>query len=153
MTSLELKEEITIELESVGTVVNEAIALFHDITGRDATIREKTAAAAFMAQFYGGIENVLKRIHRYNGIATPSGDSWHIEIFKRFCNPPYPGLPLLFDENFAHQLAPFRKFRHIVYHGYGFQLEWERMIDGLEAIEHVHSNFTAVVSGYLDSLS
>ncbi|MEI6205947.1 MAG: hypothetical protein WCP20_04110 [Desulfuromonadales bacterium] len=153
MTNLELKEEIAIELEAMNTIVDEAVALFHDISGRDATIREKTAAAAFMAQFYGGIENILKRIHRCNGITTPSGDSWHIEIFKRFCNSPYPGLPLLFDEKLAHQLAPFRKFRHIVYHGYGFQLEWERMIDGLEAIKGVHMSFTVAVSAYLDTLS
>jgi len=51
------------------------------------TVREKTAAAAFLAQFYGGIENILKRIHRYYGIPLSTGDAWYIEIFKRFCNP------------------------------------------------------------------
>ncbi|MEI6704957.1 MAG: hypothetical protein WCL71_15710, partial [Deltaproteobacteria bacterium] len=82
----------------------------------------------------------------------PTGDSWHIEIFKRFCNPPYSGLPLLFDQNLALQLAPFRKFRHFVYHGYGFQLEWERMKDGLAAVSDAHNRFAVVIAEYLDLL-
>ena len=47
-------------------------------------------------------------------------DSWHIEIFKRFCRPAHTSLPLLFDEQMALDLAPFRAFRHVVYHSYGF---------------------------------
>lgn len=85
-----LREEISIELEMMGTVVAEAVSLLNDIAdGQEPSVREKTAAAAFLAQFYGRIENILKRIHRYHGVALPTGDSWHIEIFKRFCNPAY----------------------------------------------------------------
>lgn len=87
MTLEDLREEISIELESMEKVVNEAILLLNDLSGSKPTIREKTAAAAFLAQFYGGIENILKRIHRYHGISIPTGDSWHTDIFKRFCNP------------------------------------------------------------------
>ena len=87
MTLSELREEISIELEMMGSVVSESVSLLNDLADREPTVREKTAAAAFLAQFYGGIENILKRIHRYHGIALPVGDSWHIDIFKRFCSP------------------------------------------------------------------
>ncbi len=134
MTSEELQEEIKLELDFIGIAVTEAIAIYQDLGNREPTIRDKTAAAAFMAQFYGGLENILKRIHRYYSVPLPSGDTWHIDIFKRFCNPALAGLPTLFDEQMALDLAPFRAFRHVVYHSYGFQLDWDRMRDGLKTL-------------------
>ncbi|MBE0504880.1 MAG: hypothetical protein IBX46_12200 [Desulfuromonadales bacterium] len=127
MTIDELREEVGIEVELIESVVAEALSLRNDVGEGEPSVREKTAAAAFIAQFYGGLENILKRIHRYHGIPTPVGDAWHIEIFKRFSPPGYPGLPILFDDSLSRSPSPYRKFRHVVYHGYGFQLEWERM--------------------------
>lgn len=154
MTIEELREEVSIELDCMDKVVQEAVLLLDDLSDiSEPTIREKTAAAAFLAQFYSGIENILKRIHRYHGVALPAGDSWHAEIFKRFCQPSYPPFTALFDETLASDLLPFRKFRHVVYHGYGFQLEWDRMKEGLEKIQDVHSRFTASASVYVAKLT
>lgn len=153
MTLAELREEISIELEMMGSVVSEAVSLLNDLADKEPTVREKTAAAAFLAQFYGGIENILKRIHRYHGINLPVGDSWHIDIFKRFCSPPYAPFPVIFDAELATDLSPFRKFRHVVYHGYGFQVDWERMKEGLGKVEVAYSRFAHSVSGYMDKLA
>lgn len=137
MTIEELREEIGIELELIEAVVAEVISLRNDVGEREPTVREKTAAAAFIAQFYGGIENILKRIHRYHGISTPVGDAWHLD------------LPILFDDSLARALSPYRKFRHVVYHGYGFQLEWERMKEGLDSLGGVHLRVKTVITAYL----
>ena len=58
----ELREEIEIELDLMKDTVNELVSLKKDVMGKSPTVREKTAAGAFLAQFYGGVENVLKRI-------------------------------------------------------------------------------------------
>lgn len=146
----ELQEEISIELEMIEDTVKESLSLLNDLSGTTPTVREKTAAAAFLAQFYGGVENILKRIHRYHGIPLPTGDSWHTDLFKRFCNPPFFPFPLLFDETLAHDMSPFRKFRHVVYHGYGFQFDWERMKEGLEKLDDVYTRFVFSVSLYVE---
>jgi hypothetical protein len=39
------------------------------------TVREQTAAAAFLAQFYNGIENILKRISIFYEVPLPTGDT------------------------------------------------------------------------------
>jgi len=85
MTSEDLREEINIEMESMETTVRELVSLRTDVAGRLPTLREKTAAAAFLSDLYGGIENILKRISYYHNISLPMGDSWHIELFRRFC--------------------------------------------------------------------
>ena len=149
----ELCEEIGIELELAEATVQELSALQHDLAGREPTVREKTAAAAFLAQFYNGVENILKRISHFHAIPLPTGDTWHVDLFKRFCMPSYEPLPALFDEPLASALAPFRKFRHVVYHGYGFELDWSRMREGIERVESVFTQFKLVLSDYLQTLA
>lgn len=145
----ELREEVAIELELIESVLREIASLRDDVNSREPTVREKTAAAAFLAQFYGGIENILKRISRFHNISIPTGDTWHIDMFKRFCAPGYKTLPILFDEPLASAMAPFRKFRHVVYHGYGFQLDWDRMKEGITSVDTVYVKFKERLLEYL----
>lgn len=147
-----LREEISIELELIESTLRELSSLRNDVVKREPTIREKTAAAAFLAQFYGGIENILKRICRFHAVPVPTGDTWHIDLFKRFCAPGYKPLPCLFNESLSSAIAPFRKFRHVVYHGYGFQLDWDRMQEGMASVDNVYAQFKAKLLEYLQSL-
>lgn len=153
MTAEELREEVGIELELLENIVGELASLRSDLGTREPSVREKTAAAAFMAQFYGGVENILKRISRFCGVPVPMGDTWHVDLFKGFCKPSHAHLPALFDETPAAAMAAYRKFRHVVYHGYGFQLDWRRMQEGMANIENVFLQFKSALQDYLQTLS
>ena len=98
MTFEELEEEIAVELEALESTVNELLSLQGDVADREPTVRETTAAAAFLAQFYNGVENILKRISRYHNVAIPSGETWHVDLFQRYCSPLKPELPTLLDK-------------------------------------------------------
>lgn len=132
--------------------MRELAALHSDVGTREPSVREKTAAAAFMAQFYGGVENILKRISRFHAVPMPTGDTWHVDLFKRFCKPSHKPLPALFDAALAASMAAYRKFRHVVYHGYGFQLDWRRMLEGMANIENVFLQFRSALQAYLQKL-
>ena len=152
MTAKELCEEINIEIEMIESTLQELSALLRDISGKDPSMREKIAAAAFIAQFYSGIENILKRISHYYSVTLPTGDTWHIDLFKRFCEPPYNPLPALFDESLALAMAPYRKFRHVVYHSYVFQIYWNRLQEGIGATEDVYLRFKSRLNEYLKTV-
>jgi hypothetical protein len=152
VTAEELKAEVAIEFDALQQVVNELEALRRDVAGREPTVREKTAAAAFLAQFYSGIENILKRLSRFHGVELPVGENWHLDLFKRFCPSAQPPLPMLFDEALAKQLGPFRRFRHVVHHGYGFQIEWDRMREGLDQVGAILSMFRDRVADHVNGL-
>ena len=152
MNVADLREEIAIELENLGLVVAEVRALRAELGDREPSVREKTAAAAFLAQFYTGVENVLKRISRFCGVPLPTGENWHLDLFKRFCEPPHPPLPVLFDQSLACSLSAYRRFRHVVHHGYGFQLEWERMRDGVLEVEALHDRLRSRLAEYVRGL-
>ncbi len=153
MKKEDLINEINIELELIEFTLHELSSLYKDISAREPTVREKTAAASFMAQFYSGIENILKRISRFQSVPLPTGETWHIELFKRFCSPSFKGLPVLFDESLALAISPYRKFRHVVFHGYGFQLDWDRMREGAENIESVFERFKNNLLKYLQTIN
>ena len=152
MTFEELEEEIAVELEALESTVNELLSLQEDVADREPTVREKTAAAAFLAQFYNGVENILKRISRYHNVAIPSGETWHVDLFQRYCSPLKPELPTLLDKAMSSALAPYRRFRHVAFHGYGFQLEWERMAEGVAMSQNVFSQFKSNLYDYLESI-
>jgi hypothetical protein len=151
VTREELAEEIGLELELMNESVREAVELREDVGNRDPTVREKTAEAAFLAQFYNGTENILKRICLYCGEPLPSGELWHAELLRGFFEP-HARLPLLFDRDLGLVLSSFRKFRHVVHHGYGFQLDWERIREGICAVEDVFSQVRARVETYVRDL-
>jgi hypothetical protein len=148
----DLREQLTIELDSMQVVVDELQALLHDMTTQKPTLRNVTAAGAFLAQFYNGVENTLKRICVYENVEIPTGDMWHLTLFQYFCSPPYPGLPMLFDNNLARELAPYRRFRHVVLHSYGFQLDWSRLAEGIQGVDGVFNKVTQNIAIYLDSI-
>ena len=152
MSLVELREEIAVELEAMDMTVNELLALKQDVAGRDPTVRENTAAAAFLAQFYNGLENILKRISHFHNVSLPTGETWHVELFQRFSEPAYPDLPQLFDEGLAAALAPYRRFRHVAFHSYGFQLDWNRMSEGINNVQNMFNQIKDNLSAYLQTL-
>lgn len=106
-----------------------------------------------MAQFYTGVENILKRISRFYNVPLPKTEAWHIDLFNRFCSLSEKPLPVLFDDALKADLTGFRKFRHVVHHGYGFQTEWERLIAGIEKIEGTFLRFkTKVLDNWHESV-
>lgn len=153
MKSKELQDEIAVEVEALEQVVYELQALRQELGLNEPTVREKTAAAAFLAQFYSGVENILKRISQFYRVPLPSGETWHVDLFKRFCDPAYFPLPFFFDEGLESDLASFRKFRHVFFHGYGFYLDWSRMQEGVAQIEDVFERFKLNLNDYLATLT
>lgn len=113
------------------------------------SIKDKTAAGSFLAQFYSGIENILKRICKLRKVDLPKGELWHSELFKMFCSPAYENLPLLFDEYLQTELSAYRRFLHRIYHGYSLFLDWDTMKIGIENVEKVFEMFRTNVETFL----
>jgi hypothetical protein len=139
----ELREEIAIQLELMDATIGEIEAIRVDLASRQPTHREVAATGAFVADFYNGLENILKRISRCYGVPMPAGDDWHAELFNRFCAPGFHGLPVIFDDQQRRLLAKYRQFRHVIRHGYSIQLDWERLTPGVENAAEVYAGFKA----------
>lgn len=155
MKAAELEDDIRGELDQLQTVVDELISLSLDTAGRDPSLREKVAAAGFLAQFYTGIENILKRISRFHNVPLPQGEGWHVELFTRFAQQHQTtetALPLLFDEELESELARYRGFRHVARMAYGVELRWDLMREGVDRVDEVFLTFKTTLRDYLEGL-
>jgi hypothetical protein len=126
--------------------------LKRDVQGRAPTVRELAAAGLFLANLYSGVENILKRIARFHQLELPSGADWHIELVKAFGQPLHIGLPVLLPSSLASLLAPYRRFRHVVHHSYGFQLRWDEMLPGIEGAAPMVTHFRNSVDAYIGTV-
>lgn len=152
METRELREQVALELDRMEEVVGELQKLVRDVDRREPTVRERTAGGAFLADFYMGVENIFKRISRYHGVDLPRSDRWHVELFQRFGPTSHESLPALLTDKLADELRPYRQFRHVVHHGYGFELDWNRMEEGIQRAPEVYGSFRRQVQAYLDDL-
>lgn len=87
MRNKKFLQEVEIELGNLNQPVEELRRIIFE-SKTEADIILKTATASFMAQYYNGIENILKRIAKFFDIPLPKTENWHYELFGYYCNPP-----------------------------------------------------------------
>ncbi len=147
------KQEVSFELKNIDRLATEVISLAKIIGDTNPDTVQISAMSTFIAQFYSGIENIMKRTTKFNNIPLPSTVEWHSELFKRFCNPPYETLPVLFDNDITSKLTIIRKARHYFIHGYSFNIDWEILKPTADSIEFVYARIKTKVLSYLESIS
>lgn len=158
-----LAEDIRGELNQMEVVVEELTAIAGDVGEGPVSLRDRAAASAFLASFYMGVENILKRIIRYHDMDLPSGDRWHVELFERFCTsqventgvdfPSTDLLPVLFDGDLVRQMDAYRRFRHVIHHGYERDLDYDRMRPGVEGASGALEAFRDNVERYVNDIA
>ena len=118
----QLIEEIKIELASMSMIIDDVDFLLKEVANNPPNNIHKTALAGFAAQFYNGIENIFKRIHKYYKLELPNGQDWHIVILERFSQDSDFDIPIKLSRDLIEKLANYRRFRHYFFHGYSHNL-------------------------------
>jgi len=71
MSRSDIAEEVRIELKNLNIVIVELNSLLKENQFSEPLLKDKTAVGSYLAQFYNGIENILKRICRLKNINLP----------------------------------------------------------------------------------
>lgn len=82
---------------------------------------ELAGTAAFLHNFYAGIENILKQVLIDLGAALPDGPSWHRDLLRLAQQRGVLGAET------TEALLPFLGFRHFFSHAYALDLDPDRM--------------------------
>jgi hypothetical protein len=122
------KVKISFEISQIDKLLNDSKPLFDLCKIREPDFIELQAAAMILHSFYNGIENILVLIFKGNNEALPGGSKWHMDLleaaFSKTTN-----RKAIFNNDLQPSLEEYMKFRHFVRHTYGFQLQWDKMID------------------------
>ena len=87
------------------------------------------AGAKYVADLWMGIENLCKRRCIYLGLPIPSGVDSHNRLLEEFLAQPELGGKLSAD--IQRRLKKYKNFRHRFVHGYGFEIDWEKVNEPL----------------------
>jgi uncharacterized protein YutE (UPF0331/DUF86 family) len=104
---------------------------------------ELSAIGAGLHQVYSGMENILKRILKFKGVAVPALSSSHKDLLTLSVQ------ENIISENLSDQLDSYRGFRHFFIHGYGVMLNDEELNPLAEEVETVWQNFINEITYYL----
>ena len=114
------------------------------------------ALAGHLQAFYTGCEAILQRaVERFEG-PPPYGADSHIRLLQ-MATLNLPGLrPPILQTETAAALDPYRAFRHFFRHGYGVELDWNKMAAKVHGIGDVRTRLVhdlAELSRFLNTLA
>jgi hypothetical protein len=107
----------------------------------------RIAMGATLNSFYGGVENIFKRIAKGIDHKVPSGESWHRDLLMAMAQATADRPPVISQE-LMEELREFLSFRHIFRAGYVINLKWERMAHLAFACEQTLDQFIAEIQSF-----
>lgn len=142
MTKDRAREYCEAELENIDSTLAE-LALIAEPGKLVYSTGELAALAAFIHNFYNGLENVLKRLLTLKKKKTKEGAAWHKGLLKTSVDAE------IISPELCVTLAKYLSFRHFFIHGYSFTLKWEALQPLVAHIEETLRDFKSAVDKQL----
>jgi hypothetical protein len=112
------------------------------------TLVETAALGALLHAFYGGIENIFKRVAVVIDESVPSGDSWHRDLLDQVFRAT-ENRPAVLSEALRLRLVEYLGFRHVFRGSLLINLYWERMRPLVSGFRSVLADFETQVEEFL----
>lgn len=90
------------------------------------------------------MENILKRLLKYQKIHILSTESWHKDLLDLSLE------HQIISGNTSQNLDRYRAFRHFFIHGYGVMLEKEKILPLAHNLQNVWNGFMNDIESYLN---
>lgn len=135
-----LVQEVTAEKEHIETTL---LALSEALSRPEKTIIELAAIGTFLHNIYSGMENILKRILKFQGIAIPGSQSSHKDLLD------HSVAAGVISQSLSEELDEYRGFRHFFVHAYSFMLNTGQLIPLAENLPATWAQFETEIELYL----
>jgi predicted nucleotidyltransferase len=83
--------------------------------------------AAYLHQFYTGIESIFRRIALQIDGSVPGGEQSHLNLLNQMAQAQPGRRPALLTDQQRLILRDYLQFRHFFRHAYGYQLRWAEL--------------------------
>jgi uncharacterized protein YutE (UPF0331/DUF86 family) len=137
----EIKVKISAEIEHIATILAELkkISALSEVS----TI-ELAGIGALLHNFYNCIENIIKQILLFKGLAVPTGSFWHRDLLESACS------SQIISSDLKMKLAPYLAFRHFFVHGYSLDLKAEFIFPLVQNTSTVFEGFSKELRKQVD---
>jgi predicted nucleotidyltransferase len=118
-----LIEDELVSLQRVVESTEEALASLSE----DPSQFELHGLAAYLHQFYTGVESIFERIVVGLEEGLPRGEYWHVDLLNQMAEEQAGKRPVVIDAPLHARLREYLRFRHFFRHAYGYTLQWNQM--------------------------
>lgn len=139
---LETREEIQTELEMMTQTIGRLQDLMCVIGDQEPSDHQMAAVGAYLANYYNGVENILKRLVQSFEANLPSGANWHAELLFMFQEGNAKALAPIINAEMFKELKNYLAFRHLFVHGYAIVLKWDRLRPNAENAPKLFAAFS-----------
>jgi predicted nucleotidyltransferase len=121
-----LKLLIDDELISLERIVNDVQAALQEV-GETPSQLEVNGLAAYLHQYYTGIEAIFRRISLQIDRSFPTGERSHLDLLEQMAeNIPQVRTALINPQQYL-IFKDYLNFRHFFRHAYGYKLRWQEI--------------------------
>jgi hypothetical protein len=143
-----LRKQIAVERELLRQNLADHAPLVGECAVRTPGRIELSALGAMLQGFYGGIENIFKRVRIELNEGLPVGEGWHKALLEAMALPG-PQRPAVISASLARTLAAYLKFRHFFRVAYPFLLRWEEMAELVNGSQDVLGRLETELGAFL----
>ncbi len=95
------------------------------------------AVAISLQHFYTSLETAFKRVVKEMEGNLPEGESWHKDLLEEVCLKIEGVRPALISDDIKKYLDRLRRFRHVVRHGYEYDLDWSQISPLVQTLDKI----------------
>jgi predicted nucleotidyltransferase len=146
-----LRKEVADELANLDRLAEQAKTLLQQLPASP-TFIEAAAAGKLVHDFYTGVERIFERIAVRLGPGLPAGPNWHTWLLRGMEREVEGIRPAVIDHLLALRLLDYLRFRHLFRHGYGYELQWEKLEPLLRSLPETLEEFRRQLAHFLEAL-
>ena len=147
-----LADELTIELDRFRNLKAEIVDAQSRIGGREPDVFELRAIGSILHDLYNGAETICLRVAKEIDRRVPVGAAWHRDLLVQMAEPFPKVRPSLLSSETQASLETYRRFRHLVRHTYGSNLDWGELKPLFESAAHTIEMFAQDVEQFANFL-
>lgn len=146
-----IKSEILSELDNISLLMGDYAAFVKKYSGKIDPYLMR-AKASFMADFYMGVEKILKLIAEEMNGGAPRGEGWHKRLLHTMSLEIKGIRPAVISKELYPDLLKFLGFRHVVRQAYGFQLDVKKLNELERIFPKTWKSFSREIKKFCDFL-
>ncbi len=145
----QLAEDLRSDREDLDRILQEGAQCLQDLSEREPNYLEIRGAGDIVHDYYNAIEHFFERVATELNGGLPAGADSQTQLLRRMARGVEGIRPAVISDSLRARLHEYLRFRHLFRHGYGFALDWARLVPLLEQMQSITADLCAQLDDFV----